>query len=104
MVRGRFDLREHLEQTRKHLRGYPLAGVAYPDDELSSLSPCRDRDATSFLRVFAGVCQEVSEDLFQPCRVAFDQHGLAGHRDDQLMPPLRSEEHTSELQSLTNLV
>ena len=81
-------IEEHLEQTREHLRGYPLTGIPHADDQVSSLSSRRDRDATSLLHVFAGIRQEVTEDLFQPHRVAFDHHRLGGHGDAQLVPPL----------------
>src|SRR3954470_11726424 len=85
MVRGRFDLREYLEQTRKHLLRYPLAGIPHADDKIRSLDPRCDRDATSFIRILAGVRQEVSENLFQPRRVAIDHHRLAGDGDGQLL-------------------
>ena len=73
------DLREHLEDPSELIGGDADAGVPHPYDSaliaFRAFSALRgEPDAPAAVGELAGVVQEVSDDLREPCRVGVDEH------------------------------
>jgi hypothetical protein len=80
------DLGEHVEHLRQVLGGDADPGVGDGHQDILPLPFRPQLDLAAALGIFAGVIEEIQEDLGQPRRVAVQVEGLGGQRNRQSMP------------------
>jgi hypothetical protein len=79
-VQRRLGLREHLEQVGELFGGDSDAVVSHPDDRLRRVVLDGQRDAAARIGEFAGVVQQVADDLREPNGIGVEVNGRRRQR------------------------
>ncbi|HBJ87525.1 MAG TPA: hypothetical protein DDZ88_27440 [Verrucomicrobiales bacterium] len=86
-------LHEQIEDARQQLGGDADAVVTHGDDDLGRFGVCgapgAERDVGALAAVFAGVAEEIAQDLLQPRGVGIQKHRFRRQRHRELLTALR---------------